>query len=326
MAIYVDAMGGDNAPAAMVEGAVMAANEFGCDITLIGDDAAIERILEKMSLPTQRISVHDAKEVIDMTDDPVRAVRAKRNSSMVVGASLIKEDKYSVFLSAGSTGALLASALLFTGRIEGIHRPALTTLLPGKKPFLFLDNGANADCKAEYLVQFAKMGSVYMEAVTGVKNPKVGLLNIGAEEHKGNALIKDAHALLAGEKGIDFYGNVEPTEIFDGRCDVVVTDGFTGNIFLKTLEGTASYLLSLIKSALKSGLQAKIGGLLIKKDLKKTLKAIDPSTHGGALLLGINGGVFKTHGNSDAATVRNAIKLALTFQKENVLDRITKVL
>jgi glycerol-3-phosphate acyltransferase PlsX len=277
-------------------------------------------------VPTQRISVHDAKEVIDMADDPVKAVRAKRDSSMVVGASLVRQDKYSVFLSAGSTGALLASALLFTGRIEGIYRPALTTMLPGKRPFLFLDNGANADCKAEYLLQFAKMGSVYMEAVMGVKNPRVGLLNIGSEEHKGSMFIKEAHELLAAEKGINFYGNAEPKDLLDGCCDVVVTDGFTGNIMLKTLEATISYLLSMIKGALKSSTKTKIGGLMIKKDLKKTLKSMDPSAYGGALLLGINGGIFKTHGNSDAATVRNAVKLAIMFQKENVLDRLTKVL
>lgn len=326
MAIYIDAMGGDNAPEAMVQGAVMASNEFGIDITLIGEETAVRAALEKTDLPTQRISVLDAKEVIDMEEDPVKAVRSKRNSSMVVGASLIKEDKKSVFISAGSTGALLAAALLFTGRIEGIHRPALTTMLPGRKPFLFLDNGANADCKAEYLVQFAKMGAVYMEAIMGIKKPKVGLLNIGTEEHKGNALCKETHALLTAESGIYFAGNAEPKDLLDGKFDVVVSDGFTGNIFLKTLEATITYLLSMIKGTLKSSPKAKIGGLLIKKDLKKMLKSMDPAAYGGALLLGINGGIFKTHGNSDAPTVRNAIKLAVTFQNENVLDRITKVL
>lgn len=325
MTIYIDAMGGDHAPLEIVKGAYLAAKEFATPLTLIGDTDIIDEIVKKENLTSDKISLIDAKQNISMDEEPANAVRKKKDASVVVAALKVKEDPGSVFVSAGSTGAVLSAALLYTGRIKGIQRPALCTLLPGKTPVLLIDNGANAECKPEYLVQFAIMGSAYMQAVMGIENPRVALANIGAEEIKGTPLYKETHQLLK-ETDINFIGNLEPKELLNGCADVLVCDGFTGNIILKTLEGSFLYTFGLLKKIFMSGIKTKLAAGLLKKDLYALKKTMDPSTVGGVPLLGINGGVIKAHGSSDAEAFKNAIGQAIKFQQNNVVGKITNML
>ncbi len=325
MTIYIDAMGGDNAPVEIIKGACLAVSEFDVALTLVGDEDIIRNVFIKEHLSHEKITILDAKEIITMEEEPAAAVRKKKNSSMVVGALQIKEDPASVFISAGSTGALLAASLFYTGRIKGIQRPALGVLLPGEKPVLLIDNGANAECKAEYLVQFAKMGTAYMQAVLGIENPKVALVNIGTEDIKGTPLYKEAHQLLK-ESGINFIGNLEPKELLSAAADIAVCDGFTGNIILKTLEGCFKYTFSLMKQVFTAKPLNKLAALIVKKDLFAVKGSMDPSVHGGVPLLGINGGIIKAHGSSNAVAVKNAVRQAILFQKNNVLDKIIKML
>ena len=294
-------------------------------LTLVGKVDVISDIVKQEKLSSDKISLLNAEEIVTMDEEPAAAVRKKKESSVVVSALKVKEDSGSVFVSAGSTGAVLSAALLYTGRIKGVQRPALCTLLPGKMPVLLIDNGANAECKPEYLLQFAVMGSAYMQAVLGIERPRVALVNIGAEEIKGTPLYKETHQLLK-DANVNFVGNLEPKELLDGVADVVVCDGFTGNIILKTLEGSFHYTFGLLKKIFMKNGMTKLAAAILKKDLYGIKKKMDPSTTGGVPLLGINGGVIKAHGSSDAVAFKNAIGQAIQFQQNNVVGKITKML
>ena len=318
MKIIIDAMGGDNAPDAIVKGAVDAQREFGVDIVLVGREADVKRCLADCGAEAgERLAVVNADEVIDMHDDPSMAVRQKKQSSMAVALDLLHAGEGDAVISAGSTGALLTGATLKVKRIRGIRRAAMAPVLPnGGKGTVLIDCGANVDCTPEYLLQFGYMGSFYSSKVLGVENPRVGLLSNGSEDTKGTALCKEAHALLreAGEAGrLNFIGNVEGTDVFAGKADVIVADGFSGNIMLKTAEGTIKFLMKNIKGCLTASLSAKLGALLVKKNLGKLKKMMDVSEVGGTAFLGIQRPVIKAHGSSDARAVRSAVKQAIAF-------------
>lgn len=322
--IALDAMGGDNAPVEMVKGAVDAVqSESAMKVFLVGREDVIRKELEKYQYPAEQIEVVHASEVIETAEPPVNAIRRKKDSSMVVGMKMVKEGKADAFVSAGSSGALLVGGQVIVGRIKGVERPPLAPLLPTEKGVsLLIDCGANVDARPSHLVQFAKMGSIYMEHVMGVKNPTVGLVNIGAEEEKGNALVKETFPLLKEMKGINFTGSVEAREIPHGQVDVVVCEAFAGNIILKLYEGVGAVLIKKVKEGLMTSLRSKIGALLIKPALKSTLKAFDASEHGGAPLLGLNGLVVKTHGSSKAKEVRNTLMQCVTFKQQKINEKI----
>ena len=318
--ISVDAMGGDNAPSEIIKGALAALeHNSNLEIVLVGKEQVI-----KANLPgaVERLSIVHAEEEIHSDEDPLVAIRKKRNSSMIVALNLLKEKKVDACVSAGSTGAFMSGALFNVGRIKGIQRPALAPLLPtltGKA--LLIDCGANADCKPEFLVQFAQMGSIYMHKVQGIASPRVGLLNIGAEEEKGNALYKEVHSLLKTAP-VNFVGNVEGRDVLDGGVDVIVCDGFTGNVLLKTAEGVAMYLFKLLKAELTSSLPNKLAALVLKKGFKRVKTKMDYTETGGALLLGINGIAVKAHGSSNAHSFVNALKQAMTAVERDVVGSI----
>lgn len=322
--IVVDAMGGDNAPAEIVKGAVEAVQQRpDIKVILTGQEAAVNAELSKYSYTKEQIEVVDAPEVIETAEPPVMAIRKKKNSSIVLGMGLVKKGEADAFVSAGSTGAVLVGGQVLVGRIKGVQRPPLAPLIPTETGVaLLIDCGANVDARPSHLVQFAQMGSVYMENVVGIKNPKVAILNIGAEEEKGNQLVKETFPLLKECKGINFIGSIEAREIPHGQADVIVTDAFAGNVVLKLYEGVASILLKKVKEGLMSSLRSKIGGMLIKPALKQTLKAFDASQYGGAPLLGLNGLVVKTHGSSNANDVKNSIIQCVTFKEQNINGKI----
>ncbi|HZJ82359.1 MAG TPA: phosphate acyltransferase PlsX [Clostridia bacterium] len=323
MRIMVDAMGGDHAPNEILKGCVEAVNEYNVALTLLGKEDIIKDQLLKMNAPMESLEIINADEVIDPHEAPVTAIKRKKDSSMVKGFEMLRKEPNSVFISAGSTGALLAGGLLKTGRIKGIGRPALAPLIPTrKKPVLLLDAGANTECKPENLVQFAMMGSVYMEKVLGRENPTVGLVNIGTEEGKGNELTKATYLLLKEDKNINFYGNVEARDIPEGIADIIVCDGFTGNIILKLTEGLASSLFATMREEFTRGFISKVGALLLKPSLRGLKNSLDYAEHGGAPLLGINGGVIKAHGSSDARAIKNAIRQGKLFIDRQVLESI----
>ncbi len=321
--VAVDAMGGDNAPGEIVKGAVDAVLANECvEVTLLGLQDAVDAELAKYEYPKDRLKLHATTEVIETAEPPVNAIRAKKDSSIVVGMKLVKEGTCDAFVTAGSTGATLAGGQLLVGRIKGIERPPLAPLLPtAKGPVLLLDCGANVDARSSQLVQFAQMGSIYMESVVGIKKPRVALFNIGAEEEKGNALTKETYPLLKALDNINFIGNIEARDIPAGEADVVVTDAFAGNAILKMYEGTASVLLKEIKGAIMTSVLSKIGGLLIKPALKKTLKKFDASSYGGAPLLGLNGLVVKSHGNATAIEIQHSIEQCITFKQQKVAEK-----
>ncbi len=323
MKIIVDAMGGDYAPNEILKGCVDAAQEYNIDLTLVGQEDIIKEQLRVIKSSLDRFEIVNASEVIEPDESPVAAIKRKKDSSMVKGLELLRKDPGSVFISAGSTGALMAGGLLRVGRIKGIGRPALAPLIPTRKePLLLIDAGANADSKAENIVQFAIMGSVYMERVIGRKNPTLGLVNIGTEEGKGNELTKEAYALLKEQKNINFVGNIEARDIPTGVVDIVVCDGFTGNIILKLIEGLASSLFGIMKEEFTKGFIPKMGALLLKPSLKGLKDSMDYAEHGGAPLLGINGGIIKAHGSSDARAIKNAIRQGKLFIDQKVLENI----
>lgn len=323
--IAVDAMGGDNAPYEVVKGAVEAVNEFGSSVILVGIEEIIKKELEKYNFPKEKIEIVNASEVISTEEVPTTAIRRKKDSSMVVGLNLVKNGEAKAFVSAGSTGALLTGATVIIGRIKGIERPALGTCLPTKKGFVFLlDSGANVDCKPNYLVQFAKMASVYVENVMNVKNPRVGLVNIGVEEEKGNALTKEVHELLK-ETDINFVGNVEAREIPLDGADIVVCDGFVGNIILKFAEGLSKGLLSIIKDEITKGMY-KFAALALKTPFKNIKKKFDSEEVGGAPFLGLKSLVVKAHGSSKAKGIKNAIKQCTIFVENDIVLKIEEKL
>ncbi|MGN0332885.1 MAG: phosphate acyltransferase PlsX [Lachnospiraceae bacterium] len=322
--IALDAMGGDNAPAEIVKGAVEAIEkEPSMKVFLVGVQEAVEKELIKYQYNKSQIEVVNATEVIETAEPPVNAIRKKKDSSMVVGMKMVKEGKADAFVSAGSSGAILVGGQVIVGRIKGVERPPLAPLIPTEKGVtLLIDCGANVDARASHLVQFAKMGSIYMENVLGVKNPKVGIVNIGSEEEKGNALVKETFPLLKEEKEINFIGSVEAREIPHGQADVVVCEAFAGNIILKLYEGVGAVLIDKIKGGMMSTLRSKIGALLVKPALKQTLKAFDASEYGGAPLLGLNGLVVKTHGSSKSKEVCNTLLQCVTFNKQKINEKI----
>ena len=324
MKIILDAMGGDNAPGEIIKGAVDAVNKSEkVTVILVGLSDVITEELKKYEYDKKRIQIRHASEVISTEEVPTVAIKRKKDSSIVVGAKMIKAGEADAFVSAGSTGAVMVAGVLVTGRIRGIERPTLGALIPTKKGVaLLVDSGANADCRPEQLLQFAQMGSIYMEYVMGVKSPKVCLVNIGLEEEKGNALVKETHPLLKACDKINYQGFIESREIAAGQADVIVADGFTGNVALKMYEGVANVLLDEIKGVMMSNIVTKIGALLIKKSLKKTLKKYDAKQYGGAPLLGLNGLIVKTHGSSKAGEVCNSILQCETFKEQGIGDKI----
>lgn len=322
MKIAIDGMGGDFAPSAVIEGCMEALNELDVDIIITGKKNAIEEELKKHTYDENRIEIVNCTEVIDCNEEPVRAIRRKKDSSLAVALQLVKDKKADAMISAGSTGAFMAGATFIVGRIKGIDRPALAPIMPGKNGnFMIIDCGANADCKPNYLVQFAVMGKIYYENVMKASNPSVGLVNIGAEEEKGNELTKAAHKLLKGAP-VNFIGNVEPRYIPEGDTNVLVCDGFVGNTVLKLYEGAASTLLNMIKDEIMATTRGKMGGLLLKPTFKELKKKFDYKEVGGAPFLGVDGVCIKAHGSSDGKAFKNAIRQAKIFYDSKVIETI----
>lgn len=323
MKIILDGMGGDNAPASVVEGAILASKEIEHQILIIGKEELINNELKKYKYDENKILVANATEVISNDDAPVRAVRSKKDSSIVKGINMVKNGEGDVFISAGSTGALLAGGLFILGRIQGIDRPALASIYPivGGQPSLLVDAGANADCKPNNLLEFGIMGNIYMEKVIGRTNPKVGLVNIGSEAAKGSTLTKAAYNLLE-QSDMNFIGNVEAREVPKGACDVIVTDGFTGNVLLKLTEGMAWNILQVLKRKFTEGTKAKIGAALLLDKIKGLKKEFDYSEYGGAPILGVKGPIVKMHGSSSANAVKNTILKAVPYAEGKIVDII----
>ena len=322
--VVVDAMGGDNAPGEIVKGAVQAVQaEKDIKVFLVGRQDAVNAELAKYTYDKEKIEVVHAEEVIEMAEPPVNAIRKKKQSSLVIGMNMIKHQEADAIVTAGSTGATLVGGQVLVGRIKGIERPPLAPLVPTEKGVsLLIDCGANVDARPSHLVQFAQIGSIYMENIVGIKNPRVAILNIGAEEEKGNQLVKETFPLLKECPGINFIGSIEAREIPHGGADVIVCEAFAGNIVLKLYEGVAATLLSKVKEGLMSSLRSKIGALLIKPALKQTLKSFDASQYGGAPLLGLNGLVVKTHGSAKAIDVKNSILQCVTFKQQDINGKI----
>ena len=322
--VAVDAIGGDYAPLEIVKGAVDAVNSRDdIKVFLVGREEAVRAELQKYQYDASRIEVVNAAEVIEMAEPPVQAIRSKKDSSIVVAMKMVKNGEADAFVGAGSTGAVLVGGQLIVGRIKGVERPPLAPLLPTEKgASLLIDCGANVDARPSHLVQFAKMGSIYMEHVVGISNPRVAIVNIGAEEEKGNALVKETFPLLKACDDINFIGSIEARDIPSGYADVIVCEAFAGNIILKLYEGVGSTLISMVKKGMMSSFRSKIGALLVKPALKKTLKQFDTSEHGGAPLLGLKGLVVKTHGNSKALEIRNSIIQCVTFKHQQINEKI----
>jgi phosphate acyltransferase len=322
MRIVVDAMGSDAHPEPDVAGAVMAAREFGDEMILVGDESRVEAELERHNTTGLKIRICHAGQVIGMTDKPADASRSKKDSSMHVGLRLVRDGEADAFVTAGNTGGVLAVATLHTlRRIRGVLRPALTVIFPVANHPILLDIGANADCKPEYLLQFAQMGSLYAELVMGVERPRVALLSNGEEEGKGNQLVRES-ALLLRESRLNFIGNVEPKEFIQGAADVVVTDGFTGNMVIKLSEAVSSHLTQAIRREIKVGVLTALGGLLAKPAFGRVRQAMDPFEIGGAPLLGVNGVVIIAHGRSNPYAIKQAVRQARHAVQQGVVAAI----
>lgn len=324
MKIAIDGMGGDHAPSAEVEGIVLALKEYDdIEFYITGPEEDIKKELEKYDYPKEKVNIVNTTEVITTNEHPVMAIRKKKDSSIVKALNLVKDGTCDGIISGGSTGAFLAGCTFIVGRIKGVERPALAPIMPGKNNhFMIVDVGANVDCKPQYLVQFAKMGKIYYEIMFNTKNTSIGLVNIGAEEEKGNELTKTTYQLLK-EEDFNFVGNVEPREISDGDVNVLVTDGFVGNTVLKMYEGTASNILKMIKDEIySSSLIPKIGALLLSPVFKKLKVKFDYKEVGGAPFLGVNGICIKAHGSSDGKAFKNAIRQTKQFYDKKILDQI----
>lgn len=322
--VAVDAMGGDNAPGEIIKGAIEAINENkNVKVFLVGKEELIKEELQKYTYSKEQIEIVHAQEVIETAEPPVMAIRRKKDSSIVKAMYMVKEGVCDALVSAGSTGAVLVGGQVIVGRIKGVERPPLAPLIPTEKGVsLLVDCGANVDARPSHLVQFAKMGSVYMESVMGVKNPKVGIVNIGAEEEKGNALVKETFPLLNNCPEINFIGSVEARDIPAGEADVIVCEAFVGNVILKMYEGVGASLIKKVKEGMMSSLRSKIGAALVKPALKNTLKSFSTDEHGGAPMLGLNGLVVKTHGSSKAVEIKNSILQCITFKEQNINEKI----
>lgn len=334
MKILIDAMGGDNSPDEIIKGCVETIEELESEIILIGNEeiinSKVKEFYDKDSIEdvNSRLHIKNATEVISNEESPTEAIKKKKDSSMVVGFKMLKEGEGDVMVSAGSTGAFMAGGLLLVGRIKGVDRPALCPILPSYsgKGFMLIDSGANTNCRPNNLLQFAQMGSVYMKNVKHVEDPVVGLLNIGAEEGKGNELVKEAYTKLSEDKSIKFYGNLEGRDIFSDYADVLVTDGFTGNVALKTVEGMGLMITKLLKEELMRTPWSSFLAMLLKPYLKRFKKRMDYSEYGGALLLGVKKPMVKCHGSANAKIVRFTLRQAEEFAKNNVVEGIEAII
>ena len=326
MTIIVDAFGGDNAPLEIIKGCALAVEEFGVNILLTGKEEIIRKTAEENNISLNNIEIEDCSEVITMEDEPNSVLKTKKDSSMAVGFRMLNEGRGDAFISAGNSGALCVGATLAVRRIKGIKRPAFAPVLPSESGFfMLLDGGANVECRPEMLYQFALMGSVYMEKVMKVSNPKIGLANVGTEDHKGTELYRDTYKLLRDSK-LNFIGNVEGRDIPKGICDVVVCDGFAGNMILKTYEGVAITLMKKMKHMFTDSFKGKLAAGLVMKDLKELKEKFNYNAYGGAPILGASKPVFKAHGDSKAVTLRNAIKLSMDYVAGKAIDEITSAL
>ncbi|MCE1246646.1 MAG: phosphate acyltransferase PlsX [Firmicutes bacterium] len=324
MNIAIDGMGGDYAPAEIVKGAIDAAKIYSSDhFVLVGDR---EKILAVSKHLPSNISIEHTDEFITMEEKPSEAFKKKKRSSMKIAAELVRDGKCHAILSAGNTGALLETSILTIGRIKGIKRPALATFFPTKKGHsILIDSGANAECKSEYLIQFAQMGSIYMEAVEGIDNPTVGLINIGSEKGKGNSFYQKTYELMENEKSLYFSGNIEPRDFLSGKVHVGVADGFTGNMILKSMEAGADFVNSVLREEIKKSIVAKVTTLTLKPIFRNVKKRLDHSEHGGALLAGLKGICIKSHGRADARAITNAARLAKTIHSHNMIESFKKI-
>ena len=323
MNIILDAMSGDKAPCEIIKGAAMAKARLNVDLTLVGQRDVILRCARENGISLNGIRIEHAEGVITMEDDPISVVRAKRNSSMAIGLRMLKEDG-DAFVSAGNTGALHAGSSLIIRPIKGIHRPAIATVLPLTRPVLLLDSGANINVTSEYLMQWAVMGSIYMKNIFGIRQPSVGLLNNGAESHKGTPVVAEAYKLLKASDEILFIGNVEGNQVMSSVCDVIVTDGFTGNITLKMLEGMGKFFMSTLKGMYNKNVLTQLSAAVGKDQLRGLKKQFDASEYGGAPLLGLSKPVIKAHGSSDAQAICNAVRQAASFVKTGVIEEISE--
>ena len=326
--IIVDAMGGDNAPVETVKGAIEAVNERkDIVVCLVGQEDVIKKELEKYTYNKEQVEIVHASEVIETAEPPVNAIRKKKDSSIVVGMNMVKRGEADGFVSAGSTGAVLVGGQVIVGRVKGVERPPLAPLIPTSKGFsLLVDCGANVDARPSHLVQFAKMGSIYMENIMGIKNPRVAIVNNGAEEEKGNALVKETFPLLKACEDINFIGSIEARDIPTGYADVVVCEAFVGNVILKMYEGVGLTLVAKIKESFMGSLRTKIGALLVKPALKETLKSFDSAQYGGAPLLGLKGLVVKSHGSSKSVEIKNSIIQCISFKEQAISEKIGECL
>ncbi len=325
MRIVVDAFGGDNAPVEIIKGAAAAHKEYGVDITLVGDKVKIDEVINDNNLDfSESLIIVDSSDVISMHDDPTSILKSHNECSMAKAFYELRDGNADAFVSAGSTGAIVVGGTLIVKRLKGVKRPALGSMIPAPEgSYMLMDMGANSECRAEMLKQFGIMASAYLTAVEGRVDPKIALLNIGTEDTKGDPMHIEAYKLLS-EAPINFVGNIESREMPKGLCDAVITDGFTGNIALKLIEGTASTLFKMIKNVLYKSLPNKLSALVLKKDLYSLKSMMDSSEVGGALLLGVNKPVIKAHGSSDAKAIKNAIRQAKSFAENDVIGKITE--
>lgn len=322
MRIAVDAMGGDYAPGVIVEGAFLAASEYRCGVVLVGDKSAIESVISEKNLSSQHVEICHASSVIGMDESPSSALRHKKDSSLRIAVDLVKRKEADAVVSAGNTGASMAVSKVVLRPIKGVGRPAIVTVLPSlKSPSLLLDVGANVDCKPVHLKEFALMGSIYAQDILGIKDPRVGLLNIGEEKDKGNELTKESYSLLE-KTDINFIGNVEAKDVYNGNADVFVCDGFIGNVSLKFSEAVAETIAVFLKNEIKKSFLNKLGYLLLRSSFKAIHKKVDYSEYGGAPLLGINGICIISHGNSSAKAIKNAVRVAKECVENNVIQHI----
>ena len=326
--VALDAMGGDNAPGEIVKGAIDAVTENKeVKVYLVGKEALVKDELSKYKFNAEQVEVVDATEVIEMAEPPVMAIRKKKDSSIVKALHLVKEGTCDAFVSAGSSGAVLVGGQLIVGRIKGVERPPLAPLIPTEKgASLLIDCGANVDARPSHLVQFAKIGTVYMQSIMGIENPRVAIVNIGAEEEKGNALVKETFPLLKNTPEINFIGSIEARDIPKGYADVIVCEAFVGNVILKLYEGVGGTLIKKVKEGMMTTLRSKIGALLVKPALKTCLKSFDLEEYGGAPLLGLKGLVVKTHGSSKAVEIKNTIIQCQTFKEQDINEKIKSII